>query len=276
MNETSSMSAGYAKVNGARLYYEVAGEGHPLVLVHAAIADHRMWNSQFAAFAQHYRVVRYDMRGFGQSEMVDGPFSALNDLYALLDYLGIDKAYLLGCSMGGSTAYDFTLQHPQMVDALIMVGSDPPGFEFTGEPPALWKEIVAAFKAGDMDKAAQLDAQLFLAGQNRDLSQIDPALVSLLLEMDSIALRNEKRRDANSLPALDPPSVTRVAEIHAPLLYIYGDYDDPNLARVGDLFAQQVTGAQVAMMPNTAHLPSMEQPDKFNQIVLGFLDRLPR
>src|SRR5215216_7930834 len=92
---------GMAAVNGTRIYYEAAGEGEPLVLVHAGIADSRMWEGQIAAFAERYRVIRYDLRGFGKTEMVEGPFSHHEDLRGLLDFLGVRRTHLVGCSMGG-------------------------------------------------------------------------------------------------------------------------------------------------------------------------------
>lgn len=272
MDETSGMTAGYAEVNGARLYYEVAGEGHPLVLIHAAIADNRMWNGQFSEFAKHYRVLRYDMRGFGKSVMVDGQYSDTGDLFALLNFLGMDKAYLLGCSMGGSTALDLTLEHPAMVDVLVMEASGIRGIKFNGEYPALEDELEAALKAGDIARSAELAARIFLAGEGRTLEQIDPALLASFMDMVTIALNNEKRRDEHTMPPPEPPTATRLSEMHIPLLYIYGNRDEPVIIHIAKTLAQQIPGIQVAMMPGTAHLPSMEQPEEFNRIVLDFLD----
>src|SRR4051812_9978431 len=101
MTELSPSSTGFAAVNGVQIYYEIAGSGHPLVLVHAGIADRRMWDAQFPVFAQHYRVIRYDMRGFGKTAMVAGSFAHHDDLHGLLTFLGVERAYLLGCSKGG-------------------------------------------------------------------------------------------------------------------------------------------------------------------------------
>src|ERR671913_2365380 len=103
---------GEAEVNGARVYYEVAGEGEPLVLVHAGIADSRMWEDQLTAFADRYRVIRYDMRGFGRTEIVEGPFSHHEDLHSLLNFEGLDRVPLRGCSMGGGAVLAFALQYP--------------------------------------------------------------------------------------------------------------------------------------------------------------------
>jgi 3-oxoadipate enol-lactonase len=109
---TNQSTTGFAEVNGTRLAYEVAGEGHPLTLIHGGLVDRRLWDDQFAAFAQHYRVIRYDLRGLGESALVKAdqpPYSASADLYALLHSLGIEKTYLLGLSAGGALAIDFTL-----------------------------------------------------------------------------------------------------------------------------------------------------------------------
>jgi 3-oxoadipate enol-lactonase len=105
--------SGFAEVNGASLYYESLGQGEPVVLLHAGIADGRMWDEQFGTFAEGYRVVRYDRRGFGRSAMVDGTYSHHDDLRGVLDHLGIEHASFVGCSMGGGAAIDFALGHPE-------------------------------------------------------------------------------------------------------------------------------------------------------------------
>ena len=91
-------------VNGAELYYEVGGEGQPLVLLHDGLLDRRVWDDQFVAFARLYRTIRYDRRGYGNSSAPNRPFSEVSDLHHLLRYLGINDAYLLGMSKGGKVA----------------------------------------------------------------------------------------------------------------------------------------------------------------------------
>src|SRR5690242_4972987 len=122
--------AGYAPVENGQLYYEVAGEGYPLVLIHAGIANSRMWDAQVEAFAQRYRVIRYDTRGFGKTRTEETSYSNRQDLYDLLNHLGVEKAYVLGLSRGGQIAIDFTLEHPKMVAALIPVAAGFSGFDF--------------------------------------------------------------------------------------------------------------------------------------------------
>lgn len=119
-----SVTSGIAEVNKTRLYYEVMGEGHPLVLIHGGGADRSMWDDQFKAFAEHYRVIRYDQRGSGKSEIPRERWSDSQDLYSLLRFLNVDKVYAIGLSQGGRIAADFTLEHPEMVDALILTSSN--------------------------------------------------------------------------------------------------------------------------------------------------------
>ncbi len=133
MTESQQPRSGFAPINGAQIWYDVTGTGHPLVLTHAGIADHRMWDDQVATFAAHYQVIRWDIRGFGQSQMVAGPFSPSNDLYELLRFLQIKHVYLMGCSIGGSLTIDFALEHPDLVAALIPVAAGVSGFQDHGE-----------------------------------------------------------------------------------------------------------------------------------------------
>jgi pimeloyl-ACP methyl ester carboxylesterase len=128
MNEAKQLSTGFVETNGTKLYYEMLGEGHPLVLLHGGYMDRRMWDDQFAVFAQSYQVIRYDIRGFGKSALPQVPYADRQDLYNLLTFLGVSKVYLLGLSLGGEIALDFTLEYPDMVDALILVGSPVSGY----------------------------------------------------------------------------------------------------------------------------------------------------
>src|SRR5260370_12110997 len=115
-------TTGMAGVNGTHLYYEQAGSGHPLVLIHGFTLNTQMWEDQFGVFARHYRVIRYDMRGSGQSAMVtEEPFTEVDDLRALLDTLGVSRAFILGLSRGGSVTIDFALTYPERTSALILV-----------------------------------------------------------------------------------------------------------------------------------------------------------
>jgi pimeloyl-ACP methyl ester carboxylesterase len=234
---------GFAEVNGARLYYEIAGAGDPLLLVHAGIADSRMWDGQLAVFALRYRVIRYDMRGFGRSAMVEGPYAHHEDLRALLDSLGIARAFLVGCSIGGRTIIDFALQNPGRVGALVLVASAVSGFEAESDPPEQWEELVAADEAGDLERVSELEARIWVDGPYRGPDRVEPGVRDLVREMNLIALRNEASGVGDE-PPLEPPAVGRVVEIQVPTLIIVGDLDQPETLERADVLERSIPHTQ--------------------------------
>src|SRR4051812_9443671 len=134
-----SARQGFAEVNGTRLYYDVAGAGPPLVLVHGFTLDARMWDDQIDDLARHYRVVRYDLRGFGRSALPGSEeYADTEDLHALLEHLGIDAAIVVGMSMGGEVAANFALDFPAAVRALVLVDAMIEGHRWSAE----WDEAI--------------------------------------------------------------------------------------------------------------------------------------
>lgn len=263
---------GFAEINGTQSYYELTGAGFPLVLVHAGICDARMWASQVEPLAQHYQVVRYDMRGYGQTAPVDAPYALYEDLHALLNALGSERAHLLGCSMGGGVILDFALEYPTRVASLTLVGSAPGGYtDGVAEPePAGWAEIVAAFERGDFAPVNEYDLRTWVDGPQRTPEQVDATLRAQVAEMNLIGLRNEALGWGSAQP-LDPPAFQRLGEIQVPTLILVGDLDQPRMVRAADYMATHIRNARKVIMSGTAHLPNMEQPEQFNQLVLRFL-----
>lgn len=269
MLEHANIQTGFMEINGAQIYYEMTGSGTPLVLVHAGIADRRMWDEQFHAFAQEYQVVRYDLRGYGKTAPMAGAFSHRQDLYELLKVLHIPHAYFVGCSKGGSTLIDFALEHPEMVKALVLVACTPHGYEFQGEPPTQWDAMVAAFKQGDMELAAELEVQIWVDGPHRTPSQVDPTVRRRVREMNLIALTNEAAQLGTEQP-LEPAAIQRMNEIRVPALIVVGDLDDLNIVAGSQFLERSIMGSRRVVFSQAAHFPNMEQPEKFNQDVLEF------
>lgn len=276
MADTDNVTTGYADVNGAKLYYEVAGEGHPLVLLHAGVANLHMWDDQARAFRDRYRVIRFDHRGFGQSHAPAGPASISDDVYGMLKFLNVDKAYVVGCSMGGGAALDFTLAHPEMVDGLVLVGPGVSGSPDEEDDPmaATWQEIQDAAKAGDYDRANELEVRVWVDGMGRAPDQVDPAYRAKASAMNRALYDNEAELSAIEWRQADPPAFPRLESVTAPTLVIVGDRDLPEMQRIVDTLAARIPGARKVVMHDTAHLPSMELPDQFNQILGDFLNSL--
>jgi len=263
------MKKGFAELNGTKSYYEMDGSGVPLVLVHAGIADSRMWNDQFPVFAEKYQVIRYDRRGFGKTKMVAGDFSFHNDLYELLKYLEIEQAILVGCSQGGKTVIDFTLEHPEMTKTLVLVGSALSGFQFDGESPKQEEELEKADQAGDLERVNELEIQIWVDGHGRTPEQVDSKVRELVKDMNLIALQGPQGL-GNEIP-LEPAAANRLSEIKVRTLVMIGDLDTAWAQAASDFLAKNIPAAKKAIMNGVAHLPNMEKPEEFNQHVLSFL-----
>jgi pimeloyl-ACP methyl ester carboxylesterase len=275
MAKQKIVQAGIANLEGARLYYELAGEGDCLVLVHAGIADRRMWDDQFPVFARHFRVLRYDMRGFGNSAMAPGSFSHRRDLHRLLRFLGIEKAGFLGASMGGATVIDFALEHPEMIDSLVLVCSALSGYPYRGEPSKMVQALIAARKAGDFLKAAELQVCIWVDGPARTAEQVDSRVRERVHQMsyDSLSSQGGFLRQTGFVAeqGLKPSAARRLGGIAAPALVIIGEQDEETNVLIADNLAANIRGARKVMIRDTAHFPNMEKPAEFNRVVLSFL-----
>ena len=255
------------------LYYEIAGEGQPLVLIHGGLVDSGLWDDQFEVFAGQFRTLRYDVRGYGKSKSPTAYYSNYGDLRDLLDFLGVARADVLGLSMGGSIAIDFTLAYPNRVAALIPVAAGLSGYRATAST-ALRDELNAAYERGDKERAVELSLQMWTDGPHRTPDQVDPDVRERLRAM---TVHTFDLPDVEPwLQALEPPAVGRLAEIKAPTLFVVGDQDVEDILKIGDLIIANVPGARRAVIPGTAHHLNMEQPAEFNRIVLDFLNSLTR
>jgi pimeloyl-ACP methyl ester carboxylesterase len=279
MIDKDDFQSGLAPIEGTQLYYEIAGKGPWLVLLHAGIADRRMWDDQWSAFASHYRLLRYDMRGYGRSPMTPGAFSNRQDLYRLLSFLGIDQAAFIGCSMGGTTAIDFALEHPRMVRSLVLVSATMSGFRATGQPPAQIFELIDALKAGDFERAADLQVQIWVDGFRRGQEQADAGVRLRVrrMSLDSRINQGEFLKSTGFImeEPLQPPALERLSQLTMPVLAIAGDLDDDNILRAAELLAEKLPAARKEIIHGAAHLPNMEKSEEFNRLTLEFLQSSP-
>jgi pimeloyl-ACP methyl ester carboxylesterase len=256
-------------LNGARIHYERAGSGLPVILLHAGIADSRMWGPQVDAFAREFDVIRPDMRGFGRSEMPAGPWSPVDDVLALIDELGLKPVHLIGCSMGGELAIDFALEHAERISKLVLVGSAYSGFEVMREHGDLFKDLMAARQARDYEALNDGMLKLFLDGPKRPPGYVAGSVRQLVHEMNERAVRVDFEKSPPE--EIDPPAAERLAEITAPTLVMVGDADVPTILEAGDQLTASIPHARKAVIEDAAHLPNLEHPDEFNRLVLEFL-----
>jgi 3-oxoadipate enol-lactonase len=263
-----------ADINGAHIAYDVAGAGPPLVLIHAGIADRRMWDDQIPAFSRHHQVVRYDLRGYGESDIPPSPYAHHDDLAGLLRHLNIERAHILGISQGGQVAIDFTLAHPEMAASLIRVSSGVGEREPSDVLQRAWEEMEHAEATEGLSKVIELELELWVDGPGRSPNAVSPTVRDRVREMNTALFERIPDHEAAEELPLDPPAINRLGEIKAPTLIVVGESDVPDVLSIAELMEATIPKAKRVTFPNTAHMLTMERPDEFNLVVLEFIDNL--
>ncbi|MFE9694406.1 alpha/beta fold hydrolase [Micromonospora sp. NPDC005806] len=260
------------EVNGAQLAYDEAGNGSPVVLVHAGIADRRMWRGQLTALATRHRVIVPDLRGYGDSELPPAPFAHHDDVIGLLDALGVERAALVGCSFGGRVAVDTALAYPERISALALFGAPVSGNEWSEETEQLWEELVGDVDPADFAATAAGEVRFWVVGPTRKPEDVDPELIRFAEEMDRRALAAEQALSAVEVGELDPPAIDRLSELRMPVLVGAGADDLADIRRLADRIAAEAPhGVRLPDVPDTAHLLPLEKPEPVNAALLDFL-----
>lgn len=268
----------YTEYNNANLYYEVAGNGRPFVMTHAGVCDHRQWNNEFRVFSKLFRAVRWDMRGFGNSELVAGAYRSIDDLLAVLDAAAVDNdLIMMGCSMGGTLSMDFTLAYPERVAALIMVGSGPSRLQLDVKRPAKFAEVEKAEEEGDLQRVCELETQIWFDGAGRTPLQVNQAMRRLAYDMNMKALAYQQNALEQKVLAdkqidLDPAAAGRLQEIKVPVLVIVGEHDLDYMHKAASFMQSNLDDCRVHVMKDAAHLPNMDHPALFQETVSRFLE----
>ncbi len=269
-----NIQTGFVDVSGARLFYKTAGDGRHLVFCHAGLVDSRMWDDQFSFFAKHSRVVCFDHRGYGKSDIPKEAFSPTEDVRGLLDHLGIQSTSLVGLSMGGGLAIDFTLEYPQRVNALILSGPSLSGYTY---PEGLLKSGLAFYMTG---KEKGVQAALRVMREDPFWQYAFPSKKHKTARRKFFSICEDNSQifqwESNMIRSIDPPAIKRLNEIKAPTLIIAAEGDLDATLDVMDLLEKQIDGAEKVVIKNSSHMVNMEHPEEFNRIILKFLEGLER
>ena len=273
---SSSARSGLVEVDGGQLAYDTAGEGSPILFVHAGIADHRMWDREMAHFSSGHQTVRFDLRGFGKSPPATRSFSYVEDLRTLIESLQLHRPTVVGTSMGGSFAIDLALAHPDLVGALLLVAPGLSGFEMDLAPDGQVsfeederrsKEVAASWAAGKKEEAVTLLRQLWC-------SALEGPAISLFERM--VTENSEEvfvDRSAHWATPPNPPAARRLSSIRTPTSVIWGDRDNPSSPYLASYVAREIPGAHGSFVPGGDHLVNLSVPAAFDSVLSLLLAR---
>ena len=259
----------FLETNGARIAYDVAGSGEPVVLVHAGVANRSMWDDQVDALRDAYRVIRYDTRGFGETETGAVSFSNRADIGALLDHLGERSTHIVGLSRGGQIALDFAIEFPERVRSLTVVAGGVGGYESPAElPMETWEAVEAMEEARDWEALTDWETAFWADGPGQSSDRVP----EVRRRVHDWVLSNYRAEKVEGEPQpLDPPANTRLGDLRAPLLVMLGTLDDPGTVDSMRHLAASVPGARLEEF-ESAHMVNLEHPERFNRVLREFLD----
>jgi pimeloyl-ACP methyl ester carboxylesterase len=256
-----NLRATFAASRRAQLAYDSTGvdEGVDVLLIHAGVNDRRSWQHVIEQLSPRHRCVAFDQRGFGETtyERDDG-WSPVVDALAVLDAAGLEQPVVVACSMGGQTAIDLALAHPDRVAGLVLIGTAIRGAPYPnlekGPTAELNARIEAADAIGDIDEVGRLEAWMWLDGPSVQEGRVEGPARELFLDMNASALR-----------ALDPgeqaeisPAWARLGEITAPTLVMVGRLDAEDVQLVDEQAAGTIPGARLRWLDGVAHVPHLE------------------
>ncbi|MEU9346229.1 alpha/beta hydrolase [Streptomyces sp. NPDC048278] len=251
------------------LSYDIAGDGPPVVLVHAGVADHHMWDAVVPALAERHTVIRYDLRGFGESAPPTGAFRETDDLRGLLDHLGRERVRLVGSSWGGRVALDFTLTHPDRVHSLAMFSAPWPRYPWSAEMIAYDEAETAALEAGDLDDAVRINLDMWLRGPARGWDDVADGLAERLRGPMRTALANQAITGQYS----QGPAAGALAAVSVPTLVGVGALDVADFRDIARRYAAEIPDAAFVEFATAAHLVPVDASAALAAALHPFLAR---
>ena len=261
------VDSSYINVDGGKLFYEIAGKGENIVLLHDGMVNREIWDEQFPLLAKYYRVVRYDRRGYGKSSDPQAPYSDIDDLNELFVSLNIDRAILIGMSSGGGCVIDFTLKFPGKVKSIILVGAVVGGYGYTSHMISRGGHLKSPEAMADPAKAASY----FVWEDPYEIYSENIVAKNKVAEI----LRRNIHRPFNSQYYKPPDRIAArfLSEIQVPTLVLVGEYDIPDVHSHAGVIHFGILGARREVILNSGHLIPVEQPDEFNRAAFRFLRR---
>lgn len=262
----------YIPIADSKLYVEESGKGPALLLLHGGLLDHRMWEKQVSELSKSFRVLNSDMRKHGLTQDGDSTFLNSTAIALLLDSLSVDKAHVMGLSLGAVAATDFVLAHPERVSKLILAAPGLIGYDLNHDSVLVAndRKLNAARQRHDTLAYAEYFLRSWTDGPKRTPTSVDPTLRAFVMSMvrDNLKLHQW----ATHLQfTYEPPANQRLNAIKAPTLVLVGDLDMADILTISNELARKIPTVKKVVIPNAAHMLNLEQPALFNRYVREFL-----
>jgi pimeloyl-ACP methyl ester carboxylesterase/mannose-6-phosphate isomerase-like protein (cupin superfamily) len=248
------------------LHVEQAGAGPDVVLVHAGVADGRMWDLQWVEWSARNRVTRLDLRGFGRSDPPEGAYSHAADVLSVLDALEIERATLVGASFGGRVALDLAATEPGRVVGLVLACAGLPDHDWSDELQAFGAAEDEAIEAGDLDRATEVNVDFWVPAASESVR-------AAIREQQRNAFALQVGRDDEEM-LLTEDLTARIGTVDVTTLVLVGESDHSDFHAIADRLAAALPDARRETVSGAGHLPSLERPDAFDAVVRPFLDSL--
>jgi pimeloyl-ACP methyl ester carboxylesterase len=258
-------------VPAGSLFAVAEGDGPPIVLLHAGVVDSRVWEPFVPLLTSAgYRAIRYDARGFGRSVTEDVEFRREDDLLAVLDAFGAERAALVGNSQGGQIALDLAVTHPDRVAALVQLASGIGGLDvpMSARDEEVEERYEEVDQAGDVEALTDFELALWGAGVEQPVERLSPELRAFLRPMFADA--NEGRPRGRQVP-IDPPAAERLDQLTMPVLFVHGGLDFSYVELFGRHLEANAPNARLVVLPGVAHLVAVEAPDETARLVLDLI-----
>lgn len=268
MTTTDEVRSGTVELDGAPLAYELAGAGPVVVLVHAGIADRRMWDAQVGPLSDRFTVLRYDLRGFGESPDAPGRYAHHEQLLALLDHLGFEQVAGVGCSMGSYVLLSAAVVAPERFRHLVVLSPVIDGVEPTDSVRVAWREEAAALDVGDLTAAVEVNLATWFDGPHRAPGDVDPELRAWVGRMQADVFAHGLAGDEEELR---PGPGERLGDLNMPVCVVTGSLDQRWVLDCADHLAGSLPDVELHAVEDVAHLPSVEAPDRVTELLLDVL-----
>lgn len=267
-------------VTSTGIAHDLLGESGsaPVVLLHAGIADRRMWDPQWDALARRHRVLRLDLRGFGDSDTLPTggtPVDHVADVLAALDELGIGRCHLVGASFGAGVAVEVALVRPAVVESLLLC---PPGGSLLEEAPQIRAFVEAedaALERDDLGAAVEANLDWWVVGAGRTRADVPSSVLEAVAVMQRRAFEIGSGWGDIDEVELEPPALDRLGELRARTLVLSGSHDLDSIQQAVARVRAEVPDVRAHVWESAAHLPSMEHPDAFLELLLGWVAGTP-